>query len=603
MVDKNKRRKNVGSILQNYYNLGNTVNEKPKSEKENEPEKNDKDNNITTKNVTVKAGIRNARVTKKQNGDIENKLSERNRRLNFPLNTKEECPMDRKEEKEKEKDGKINTIDERRNKYVERKEAGFSTDLNSIKEMKTLMKEVNELDKKSSEFNANSYFKKLLETSSLEDLIKKSKMIEKEIKQNDSFMQSVVYENYNKFIEAADTITNLKGHFKEVKEQIEVVDYWVQNIDASSMMINKEISTNFEKIENLLEIKVLLKDINKIMKIPQKMYSNVLQKEYIKSLKLFIEAIPFLEKNKNIRVFQNLYLDCKNLANITCHFFLKKLNEEKNVREMPQRKNFKYVDPYKKKESTKRIGKGKKTHIEHRLNTDTDKENFQKSFLFGTSIKEAFDLLHSFVLPTDEIISCINLILTYGKDKKRIRNLYIQNRLNALKYLFYHIFNVTNYQQYYNHSFKCNILFSDHEKENEKMKEMPYSDNLFDNIFELAYNHLLTFFFDVIENYEKTFLSNCKDSEMKKGVFPCGIKDIAEKKENKEKNMNNVNNVNNVNNLNDEDSVNNVNSVTNVNSVNSLKDLMSNINKKIEETQSEEMKKTYKSRRDRKSVV
>lgn len=59
-------------------------------------------------------------------------------------------------------------------------------------------------------FNANRYVASLLQYKSLEELVQRGNSMVSEIKSLDSDMQMLVYENYNKFISATDTIRAMK---------------------------------------------------------------------------------------------------------------------------------------------------------------------------------------------------------------------------------------------------------------------------------------------------------------------------------------------------------------------------------------------------------
>ena len=50
----------------------------------------------------------------------------------------------------------------------------------------------------------------MLRTTGLNDLLKKDDQLIREIKDLDTSMQMLVYENYNKFISATDTIRKMK---------------------------------------------------------------------------------------------------------------------------------------------------------------------------------------------------------------------------------------------------------------------------------------------------------------------------------------------------------------------------------------------------------
>ena len=59
-------------------------------------------------------------------------------------------------------------------------------------------------------FNPGHFVASLLQCTSLEELVQRGNVLVSEIKSLDSDMQMLVYENYNKFISATDTIRTMK---------------------------------------------------------------------------------------------------------------------------------------------------------------------------------------------------------------------------------------------------------------------------------------------------------------------------------------------------------------------------------------------------------
>jgi hypothetical protein len=62
------------------------------------------------------------------------------------------------------------------------------------------------IDLDSQSFDTSLYFQNVLKTNSLSDLIRTDNGMVSEIKKLDSDMKTLVYENYNKFISATETI-------------------------------------------------------------------------------------------------------------------------------------------------------------------------------------------------------------------------------------------------------------------------------------------------------------------------------------------------------------------------------------------------------------
>ncbi|CAD2096508.1 vacuolar protein sorting-associated protein 51, putative [Plasmodium vinckei] len=367
----------------------------------------------------------------------------------------------------------------------------YTKDGSNLESVDTL-NEMDELNKKSSEFNADIYFRRLLEKSTLDDLINRSKKMEKEIKQNDNSIQSIVYENYNKFIYAGDTVVLLKNNFKQVKEKINLINQHIDCIDSSFKKTNKNTSSEIEQVENIIQIKKLLKNIHTIMQTPKNMYSLIIEKKYIEALKLFIELIPFLYQNRHINSFVCLYMDCNNLANIACSLYFKFLHN---------------ATPNVDKNENGIINELNKNLEEN--NTSNDATNAQ---FFENNLKDLFQKLSSSVIPNDTIASCFEAILSYGKEKKVMRNLFIQNRIIALKYLLCNIFNLKNYDPNNMEDIKNNE--KDEEdiffvlENNSNIEKTKIGLKTFENITKLVYEHLLQFFFEIIDSYENVFLKN-----------------------------------------------------------------------------------------------
>ena len=68
-----------------------------------------------------------------------------------------------------------------------------------------------------SNFNADKYTSHLLQYKSLPELMQRGIAMVSEIKSLDSDMQMLVYENYNKFISATDTIRQMKQRVEEME--------------------------------------------------------------------------------------------------------------------------------------------------------------------------------------------------------------------------------------------------------------------------------------------------------------------------------------------------------------------------------------------------
>merc|ERR1712048_1057335 len=75
-------------------------------------------------------------------------------------------------------------------------------------------------DMSKASFNSKQYFDKLISNKSLNELMDFEAQLARETRKNDSDMQNLVMENYNKFIMATDTIGRMKNDFQEMEHKV-----------------------------------------------------------------------------------------------------------------------------------------------------------------------------------------------------------------------------------------------------------------------------------------------------------------------------------------------------------------------------------------------
>ena len=79
-----------------------------------------------------------------------------------------------------------------------------------------------------------------------------------DIKTLDSDMQMLVYENYNKFISATETIKKMKSNVEAMDEDMESVRVKMESITLKTTLIDQSLAEKRTKIDKLVRIKRLL---------------------------------------------------------------------------------------------------------------------------------------------------------------------------------------------------------------------------------------------------------------------------------------------------------------------------------------------------------
>ena len=96
----------------------------------------------------------------------------------------------------------------------------------------------------SSSFNVNAFFKDFVKDRSLVQVIEKNNQLFTESKQLDSDLQTLVYENYSKFMAASDTLA-------EIHLEMSALDTDLEDLRNSVKSINK----TYETVEDSLQMK------------------------------------------------------------------------------------------------------------------------------------------------------------------------------------------------------------------------------------------------------------------------------------------------------------------------------------------------------------
>ncbi|VDP94698.1 unnamed protein product [Echinostoma caproni] len=104
-----------------------------------------------------------------------------------------------------------------------------ATQCSDMESVKTLPTDDDILNIDGSSFNARAYLEKHLKEKDLSDLILEEKVLTEQIRSLDSEMQTLMYDNYSKFISATDTIRLMKSDFKYVEKEM---DCLVKNMSS-----------------------------------------------------------------------------------------------------------------------------------------------------------------------------------------------------------------------------------------------------------------------------------------------------------------------------------------------------------------------------------
>merc|ERR1719412_1598657 len=96
----------------------------------------------------------------------------------------------------------------------------------------------NPLDINNANFDPELFVNRLISEASLSQLMAQEGEIVRQIQGLDSDMQTLVYENYNKFIAATETIRKMRVDFKSMENEMEQLAASMTNITTFSANIS-----------------------------------------------------------------------------------------------------------------------------------------------------------------------------------------------------------------------------------------------------------------------------------------------------------------------------------------------------------------------------
>ncbi|XP_020254941.1 vacuolar protein sorting-associated protein 51 homolog isoform X1 [Asparagus officinalis] len=116
-----------------------------------------------------------------------------------------------------------------------------------------------------------------------------------EIKNLDTDLQMLVYENYNKFISATDTIKRMKNNIVGMEANMEQLIEKIMSVQSRSDGVNTSLFKKREHIEKLHRTQNLLRKVQFIYDLPVRLGKCIKAEAYADAVRFFTGAKPIFE--------------------------------------------------------------------------------------------------------------------------------------------------------------------------------------------------------------------------------------------------------------------------------------------------------------------
>jgi len=158
----------------------------------------------------------------------------------------------------------------------------------------------------STSFNAGSYVEDMLENMRAQDLLETDVAFVHDIRSLDSDMQMLVYENYNKFIAATETIKRMKTNVEAMDSDMRSVKMKMDLINSRSAALDDSLSNKNSKVEKLVRVRRLLKRLEFLTELPERLTGMIDRKEYDAAVQLYRRTNNVLTQYGHVLSFKNI---------------------------------------------------------------------------------------------------------------------------------------------------------------------------------------------------------------------------------------------------------------------------------------------------------
>ncbi|XP_053703122.1 vacuolar protein sorting-associated protein 51 homolog [Synchiropus splendidus] len=159
-------------------------------------------------------------------------------------------------------------------------------------------------------FEPEEYLNKLRRECSLAELMDQEACMVKQIRSLDSDMQTLVYENYNKFISATDTIRKMKNDFKKMEDEMDCLSANMAAITDFSAGISGTLQDQHAQITKLSGVHTLLRKLQFLFELPARLNKCLELQAYSQAVSSHRRARCVLQQYSHLPSFKGIQDDC-----------------------------------------------------------------------------------------------------------------------------------------------------------------------------------------------------------------------------------------------------------------------------------------------------
>ena len=136
-------------------------------------------------------------------------------------------------------------------------------------------------------------------------------MLESEMKQLDSDMKTLVYENYAKFITATDTIRTMKTNVGTMEQDVHALTETMATACATADRIDDALREKRERLVKLSHVAQLLNKLKFVVDLPARLRTAVQMGAYAEAIRDYKRAEALVDRHRDLPSFNGIRTECR----------------------------------------------------------------------------------------------------------------------------------------------------------------------------------------------------------------------------------------------------------------------------------------------------
>jgi len=162
-------------------------------------------------------------------------------------------------------------------------------------------------------FDPDLFVAKLVKEASLSQLMAQEGEVIRQIQGLDSDMQTLVYENYNKFIAATETIRKMRVDFRGMEEEMDQLATSMKHITAFSAQVSDKLRSRRQEVSRLSSAHTTLQKLQFILELPNKLKECLSEGQPGQAVLHYTRAGVALEHYAHMPSFTGIQEDCETI--------------------------------------------------------------------------------------------------------------------------------------------------------------------------------------------------------------------------------------------------------------------------------------------------